>query len=101
MSFVPSPVEHTSAPLLEFAALRELLRGYASSTLGQNRVDQLLPSLDAAWIGTQHRLTSEIREFRRVGGNFDFSGLPEVAKLLEESRIAGAASKRPRFATSC
>jgi DNA mismatch repair protein MutS2 len=77
--------------LLEFAALRELLRGYASSTLGQNRVDQLLPSLDAAWIGTQHRLTSEIREFRRVGGNFDFSGLPEVAKLLEESRIAGAA----------
>ena len=77
--------------MLEFAALRELLRGYASSSLGQHRIDALVPSLDHAWIETQQQLTSEIREFRRVGGNFEFSGLPEVASLLEKSRIAGAA----------
>ena len=91
MSFVPSPVTHSSAPLLEFAALRDLLRGYASSVLGQSRVDQLVASFDRRWIETQHLLTSEIREFRRVGGNFDFSGLPEVANFLEKSRIGGAA----------
>jgi DNA mismatch repair protein MutS2 len=91
MLFVPSPVTHTSASLLEFSALRDVLRGYASSSLGRHRIDQLVPSLDATWIETQHQLTSEIRDFRRVGGNFDFSGLPEVAKLLEKSRIGGAA----------
>jgi DNA mismatch repair protein MutS2 len=91
MSFVPSPVMHTSAPLLEFAALRELLRGYAFSPLGQHRIDQLVPSLHRSWIETQHQLTSEIREFRRVGGSFEFSGLPEVAKQIDKSRISGAA----------
>ncbi len=90
MSFVPSAVRHTSASLLEFSALRDLLRGYASSSLGRQRIDQLVPSLDPAWIENQHRRTSEIGEFRRVGGNFDFSGLPEVAPLLEKSHIGGA-----------
>ena len=90
MSFVPSPVIHASAPLLEFAALRDLLRGYASSLPGQHRINQLNPSLDRTWIETQHQLTSEIREFRRVGGSFDFSGLPAVAKLIDKSRITGA-----------
>jgi len=91
MSFVPSPVRHNSGPLLEFAALRELVRGYASSPLGQHRIDQLVPSLDGGWIENQQQLTSEIREFRRVGGSFDFSGLPEVGKQIDKSRIAGAA----------
>jgi DNA mismatch repair protein MutS2 len=91
MSFVPSPMQHTSARLLEFETLRELLAGYASSPLGRGRVAALKPSLDAAWIETQQQLTSEIREYRRIGGRFEFSGLPEVAKLLEKSRIAGAA----------
>jgi DNA mismatch repair protein MutS2 len=91
MSFVPNPVKHTSARLLEFESLRELLQGYASSPLGQRRIAELTPSLDRAWIETQQQLTTEIREFRRVGGRFEFTGLPEVAKLIEKSRIAGAA----------
>src|SRR6266550_1810018 len=91
MSFVPRPMTHTSARLLEFEPLRELLAGYSSSPPGRRRIGDLSPSLDRAWIETQHQLTAEIREFRRVGGRFEFSGLPEVAKLLEKSRIAGAA----------
>lgn len=77
--------------VLEFVGLRDLLRGYAFSPLGQGRIANLVPSIDRDWIETQHRLTSEIREFRRVGGRFDFSGLLDIAKLLEKSRIAGAA----------
>jgi DNA mismatch repair protein MutS2 len=91
MSFVPNPVTHTSSRLLEFETLRNLLAGYASSPLGQRRIAELLPSLDRAWIETQQQLTTEIREYRRVGGRFEFAGLPEVRKLIEKSRISGAA----------
>jgi DNA mismatch repair protein MutS2 len=91
MPFVPKPMTHTSARLLEFETLRELLTGYASSPLGRRRIAELQPSLDQAWIETHQQLTTEIREFRRVGGRFEFSGLPEVTRLLEKSRIRGAA----------
>ncbi|MBZ5656502.1 MAG: Smr/MutS family protein [Acidobacteriia bacterium] len=91
MLFVPNPVKHTSSRLLEFESLRELLQGYASSPLGQHRIADLTPSLDRSWIETQQQLTTEIREYRRVGGRFEFAGLPEVGKLIEKSRITGAA----------
>jgi len=91
MTFVPNPVTHTSSRLLEFEALRDLLSGYASSPLGKRRIAELLPSLDHAWIETQQGLTTEIREYRRVGGRFDFAALPEIQKLIEKSRITGAA----------
>jgi len=91
MSFVPQPVQHTSSRLLEFETLRELLAGYTSSPLGQRRVAELQASLDRSWIENQQTLTTEVREYRRVGGRFEFGGLPEVEQLLEKSRISGAA----------
>src|SRR5467141_1202017 len=91
MPFVPNPVTHTSSRLLEFETLRDLLAGYASSPLGKRRIAVLLPSLDRPWIETQQQLTNEVREYRRVGGRFEFAGLPEVERLVEKSRIAGAA----------
>ena len=87
----PQLLSHTSLRVLEFDSLRDLLRGYASSPLGQALISALAPSTDRDWINQQHQLTSEIREFRRVGGSFDFSSLLDVVKLLEKSRIAGAA----------
>ncbi len=91
MSVAPNPVTHSSARLLEFETLRDLLAGYASSPLGLRRIAELLPSLDHGWIRNQQQLTTEIREYRRVGGRFEFAGLPEVNKLIEKSRIGGAA----------
>ena len=88
---MPSQLQHTSSRVLEFEPLRELLRGYASSPLGQSRVAALSPSTDHDWIAGQQALTIEIREFRRVGGRFDFFGLVEIAPLVEKSRIAGVA----------
>jgi DNA mismatch repair protein MutS2 len=88
---MPLPLLHTSARVLEFDSLRDLLlRGYASSPLGHARVAALAPSTDRAWIETQQELATEIREFRRVGGRFEFSGLLEIGKLVAKSRIAGA-----------
>jgi DNA mismatch repair protein MutS2 len=85
-----SALLHTSARVLEFDALRDLLRGYASSPLGKARIAALAPSTGHDWIETQQELASEIREFRRVGGRFDFDALVEVDPLVKKARIAGA-----------
>jgi len=82
-------MQNSSAQVLEFDPLRELLRGYASSDLGRARVAALQPSVDVEWIQNQQRLTAEIRGFRRVGGRFEFAGLIDVSNLLGKSRITG------------
>src|SRR5580692_765 len=87
----PHLLSHPSARVLEFDSLRDLLSGYASSPLGHGLIAHLAPSTDREWIDKQQQLTTEIREFRRVGGRFDFSGLLDVSTLVEKSRIAGAA----------
>jgi DNA mismatch repair protein MutS2 len=86
-----SELIHSSARVLEFDSMRELLRGYASSPPGQERIAALAPSTDRNWIESQQELAQEIREFRRVGGRFDFSGLLDIALFVEKSRIAGVA----------
>jgi len=87
---MPGELIHSSARVLEFDSLRELLRGYTSSPLGQARIAALAPSTDRDWIESQQELASEIREFRRVGGRFDFSALVEIGTLVQKARISGA-----------
>ena len=88
---MPEYLKTPSMRVLEFEILRDLLKGYASSDLGRARVGEVAPSTDLVWIASQQQLTSEIREFRRVGGNFNFAGLIGISELLDKSRIAGAA----------
>jgi len=88
---MPGQLLHNSARVLEFDSLRELLRGYCSSPLGQGRVATLAPSTDGGWIQTQQALAAELREFRRVGGRFDFSALTDIGPLVEKARISGVA----------
>ena len=85
------PLSQTSSRMLEFDSLRDVLSGYASSPLGRGLVARLAPSTDRAWIENQQQLTSEVREFLRVSGRFDFSGLLDVTKPVEKSRITNAA----------
>jgi DNA mismatch repair protein MutS2 len=87
----PRPLPHTSARVLEFDSLLELLRGYLASPLGQKAIRVLAPSSDREWIQDQQQLTTEVREFRRVGGGFDFFGLVDISRLLEKARISGSA----------
>ena len=88
---LPLPLAHTGARVLEFESLRDLLRGYTSSPLGQKRLAALAPSTDRNWIENQQEITSEIREFRRVGGHFEFAGLLHIEQAVQKSRIEGAA----------
>ena len=88
---------HSSSRALEFGSLRDLIQGYASSPLGQERIAGLCPSLNREWIENQHRLTTEIREYRRVGGRFEFSGLLDVSRALEKSGISAVSSTPEEF----
>jgi DNA mismatch repair protein MutS2 len=90
MKRMSEALSHTSGRVLEFDTLRDLLRGYAASPLGRGLISALQPSKDRGWIESQHQLTAEIREFRRVGGSFDFSALIDVTQLVEKSQIGGA-----------
>ncbi|HUJ20485.1 MAG TPA: hypothetical protein VLX58_03135, partial [Bryobacteraceae bacterium] len=82
---------HTSARALEFDSLREMLRAYVYSPLGQAKIAALAPSGDCDWIERQQQLTAEIREYLRVGARFEFSGLLEPTPLVEKAHIEGAA----------
>jgi len=84
-------LKHSSARVLEFEGVREMLRVYASSPLGQARITALAPSGEQEWIERQQAMTEEIREYRRVGGRFDFSGLNDPSALVQKARIEGAA----------
>jgi len=84
-------LRHTSARALEFDSLLELLRGYAQSPLGHARIAALAPVADAGWIARQQALTQEVRDYRRAGGKFEFSGLEDPGALLDKARIAGTA----------
>jgi len=88
---IPQPLSQASARVLEFDSLRDLLSEYASSPLGQSLIAHIAPSTHREWIENQQQLTREIGEFRRVGARFDFTGLVEVTKPVEKSRISGAA----------
>ena len=85
------PMAHTSARALEFDSMREILRAYAFSPLGQAKIAALAPSGDGAWIERQQQLTAEIREYLRVGARFEFSGLLDPTALVEKAHIEGAA----------
>ena len=87
---MPTPLVHTSAAVLEFDRLRQIVRGCCQSELGQQAVDSLAPTTDAAWIDRQQQLTAEVRSFLRVGGRFDFGGLVDPSQLVFRARIGGA-----------
>jgi DNA mismatch repair protein MutS2 len=88
---VPQPLQQSSSRVLEFNLFREVLGGYVTSPLGKERVSQLEPSADRAWIARQQQLAAETRRFLAAGGRFDFSGLFDASQLLAKSRIAGVA----------
>ena len=90
MAFMPTPLSHTSAAVLEFDRLREIVRGCCQSELGQQAVDSLAPTTDAEWIDRQQQLTAEVRAFFRAGGRFDFGGLIDPCQLVLRARISGA-----------
>src|SRR4051812_8657516 len=91
MPSAPTLLQHTSARVLEFDSVREMLRGYAQSDLGKAKIAALEPTSDREWITRQQQLTEEVRRYWRTGSRFEFAGLHDLKTQLEKSRIGGAA----------
>lgn len=87
---VPSPLEHTSAEMLEFPTLRELVAGHSSTPPGRAWTVALVPSQDLAWATTEQLRVAEALRLLRAGFRFDFHGLADPTTWLERARIAGA-----------
>jgi DNA mismatch repair protein MutS2 len=84
-------LRHSSASVLEFSTVRQILEGYAASPLGKGRIAHLAPQSDRDWIEHQHQLTAEVRHFYRSGHRFEFGGLADPTRILERAAIAGVA----------
>lgn len=86
----PSPLETTSAEMLDLPRLLEMVAGHATTEVGRAWVRALRPSGDVAWARREQQHVAEVRRFLTAGGNFDFHGLIAPALLLERAAIPGA-----------
>jgi DNA mismatch repair protein MutS2 len=73
--------------LLEFGKVRELLSGYAASSLGKELARQLEPSLDADAIRTELTLTSEMVDALDQSQAPPFGGLHDVRLIVRRAAI--------------
>lgn len=87
---IPHPLQHTSADMLEFARLRELVAGYATTPPGRAWTLALAPSASPAWVNTEQQRVAESARRLQAGHSFDFHGLIDPSDLLERARISGA-----------
>src|SRR4051812_44300898 len=73
--------------LLEFDKVRELLAGYAATSLGKELVQALEPSTDLAKVRADLQLVTEMTEALVVGMTPPFGGLRDVRMLVRRAAI--------------
>lgn len=90
-------MNHWSSDLLEYEALREILRRFIPSPLGRAKLDQMEPLTDRAAIEKSLAETAEaiayldrLRESRTDTVRLRFSDLPDVRQSAAKLRIEGA-----------
>lgn len=76
-----------SLELLEFGKVRELVAGYAATSLGKDLARSLAPTADLRWIREQQRLTTEMTEVLSAGLSPPLSGLADVRLLIRRAAI--------------
>jgi DNA mismatch repair protein MutS2 len=75
--------------LLEFDKVRELLAGYAASSLGKELARAVEPSTDPEAIRREQALVSEMVEAVGLGQSPPFGGLHDVRLLIRRAAIGG------------
>ena len=83
----PAPMDSHTLDLLGFDKIRELLAGYAASSLGRDLARQVEPSFDIDGIRRELALTSEMVEALGLGQTPPFSGLHDVRLLARRAAI--------------
>ncbi len=77
---------------LEFDRLKGIIRAYASSPLGEEAVDALVPVTDRGVIDAAFAEVAEATSFLGVSGRFSLGGVRDLAPLLDRARQGGGLS---------
>jgi DNA mismatch repair protein MutS2 len=88
---IPSPVADFSSGMLEWPRFVELLAGYSHSAVGRSWALALQPSRDSEFLGREHVLVAEMRRLLGQRVSVASGSLFDPTRLLEKSRIDGAA----------
>jgi DNA mismatch repair protein MutS2 len=105
-------MHESSAALLEFDALRELLGRYVASPLGRAQLQRCAPGDDRGWVENQLAEVAEAIAYleaaakpqpaaRGAAVRFRFDGLPDPSEALGRLRIEGAALEPKQILGLC
>jgi hypothetical protein len=95
---LPSGQSADALETIEFAAVVELVAGYAVGPLGAARVRGRRPTDDLAWIGTELARVGEVAGLFRRGDALLAEPVPDVTRGLGRLRIAGSVLDGPELA---
>ena len=90
-------MKNTSAGILEFDALREVVGRYVSSPFGQQELARLEPHGDAERLEHEHAEAEQALLYLKAASQpgagtirISFSGLPEITPAAHKLRMEGA-----------
>ncbi|MDE0084494.1 MAG: endonuclease MutS2, partial [Candidatus Poribacteria bacterium] len=75
---------------LEFDKLKNLLKRYTVSELGNARVDKLAPSDSLDIVRNLLKLCTEVKTFQQQSGDIPLNGLTDIGQILRQASISGA-----------
>ncbi|MFC0270233.1 endonuclease MutS2 [Metabacillus herbersteinensis] len=78
--------------VLEFEKVKEQLLKHASSSLGKEKVEKLVPSTDYQEVKRQHEQTDEAANVLRLKGHAPLGGLVDVRANIKRAQIGGMLS---------
>jgi DNA mismatch repair protein MutS2 len=81
---------HTSAEILEFEPLKQLVGRYVAGPLGRMELERLQPSTDRTWIEESLAELGEAIELQRMGERLPLAGLVDSTEAVAKLRIEGA-----------
>src|SRR5258706_14148504 len=102
MNVDSTSMRHTSADVLEFEVLRELLGRYIASPLGRAELEKIQPRTDRARLEEELAEAEEATAYLRAAGKpqpaargaairINFSSIPAITRPGPKLRVEGAA----------
>jgi DNA mismatch repair protein MutS2 len=85
-------MQERALKVLEFTKVREQLQEHASSSLGKEKISQLVPSTDFEEVVRLQAETDEAATILRIKGNVPLSGIHDIRAHIKRSVIGGILS---------
>jgi DNA mismatch repair protein MutS2 len=84
-------MDSQSFKALEYDQVRELLKGFATSSIGKALCERLKPQRKLSWIRRRLGEVDELRKMAEVYGEIPLVGIEDVREAIAKAKIEGAA----------